>query len=98
MKLRKLSLCFLGVIAISSTAFLSGCVVDGSGSSYDTHSRDVYYKKHGKVKVVHHTDCVGGNCSTTTKKVKHKNSGKTVVTKKHCDEYGNCYKTKHHHW
>jgi hypothetical protein len=100
MKVKHLSLLGLGSLAIAATAFLSGCVMDGSdsSSSYSTHSRDVYYKKHGREKVVHHTNCVDGDCSTTTKKVKHKKSGKTVVTKKHCDADGNCYKTKHHHW
>ena len=81
---------------------LSGCIVDGSGGysdeSYNTHSRDVYYKKGGRVKVVNKTNCDGFGCSTTTKKVRHKASGKTVVKKQTCDDFGNCHTTKHHHW
>ena len=99
MKLSKfLILSFSSVIAAAS---LSGCVVDNSGapdSSYNTHSRDVYYKKGGRVKVVNKTNCDGFGCSTTTKKVRHKASGKTVVKKQTCDDFGNCYTTKHHHW
>ena len=78
--------------AITLTALLSGCVVDDSGS-YDTHSRDVSYRHHGRVKIVNKTNCVDGNCQYIQKKIKHKRSGKVVVVKKHCDDQGNCYKT-----
>ena len=45
------------------------------------------------VKVVNKTNCDGFGCSTTTKKVRHKASGKTVVKKKTCDDFGKCYTT-----
>lgn len=79
--------------AITLTALLAGCA---DTSSYNT--RDVSYRHHGRVKVVNKTNCVDGDCQYVKKKVRHKRSGKTVVVKKHCDDQGNCYKTKHHHW
>jgi hypothetical protein len=79
--------------AVTLTALLVGCA---DTSSYNT--RNVTYKHHGRVKVVNKTNCVNGNCQYVQKKVKHKGDGKTVVVKKNCDDQGNCYKTKHHHW
>jgi hypothetical protein len=90
---RKVKSMLVLVSVAASAAILAGCV---DASSYDT--RGVSYRNHGRVKIIDKTHCVDGDCHYMRKKVKHKRSGKTVVVKKYCDDMGNCYKTKHHHW